>query len=124
MLFKRLAEAANLCVLRVSTRVLSASRRGSLRVRNLSFLKEIEPPISGGRRRLFGLLLLSSCQIYLPANERLSAHRHRSFPQSSSASRFTASAFAFFMLSQSGELDTFPRERGVELAPLTICQSR
>jgi len=30
-------------------------------------------------------------------------HRHRSLPQSSSASRFTAGASAFFILSQSGE---------------------
>src|SRR5262245_34796610 len=30
-------------------------------------------------------------------------HRHRFLPQSSSASRFTAGAFGFFILSQSGE---------------------
>jgi len=30
-------------------------------------------------------------------------HRHRSLPQSSSASRFTAGAFGFFILSQPGK---------------------
>src|SRR6516165_403444 len=37
------------------------------------------------------------------AGRRSHAHRQRSFPQSSSASRFTAGASAFFILSQSGE---------------------
>ncbi len=32
-----------------------------------------------------------------------SGHRHRSLPQSSSASRFTAGAFGFFILSQPGQ---------------------
>jgi hypothetical protein len=33
----------------------------------------------------------------------IDGHRHRSLPQSSSASRFTAGAFGFFILSQSGD---------------------
>src|SRR5262249_36768626 len=37
------------------------------------------------------------------AAPRSHAHLRRSFDQSSSASRFTAGAFAFFILSQSGE---------------------
>src|SRR5215472_15928845 len=37
------------------------------------------------------------------AARRSHAHLRRSFDQSSSASRFTAGAFAFFILSQSGE---------------------
>src|SRR5262245_2901084 len=45
------------------------------------------------------------------AAQRSHAQLRRSFDQSSSASRFTAGAFAFFILSQSGERPEMMQER-------------
>jgi hypothetical protein len=43
----------------------------------------------------------SGASVFLPASR--SRHRHRSLPQSSSSSRFTAAQARFFDLSQSGD---------------------
>jgi hypothetical protein len=46
---------------------------------------------------------VSSPRNHAEGEMRSRLHRHRSLPQSSSASRFTAGASGFFILSQSGD---------------------